>query len=156
MVDHRDTQFIDWYALLEVRPDASTGEIDAAYRRLARTLHPDSAHPRAVDVERLQLVVEAHDILSNPARRRAYNARRIVHQRIGASRELRHCPVCRGTRMIATPCRECGASGYQSSASPWLRATSRCRSCRGTGHRLTPCGACAATGYTTHADRTNR
>jgi len=31
----------DYYSILSVRPDASPEEIRAAYRRLAKRLHPD-------------------------------------------------------------------------------------------------------------------
>jgi DnaJ-class molecular chaperone len=152
MAAHRDRPLADWYAQLEVSTDASTAEIDAAYRRLARALHPDATQRQSVDVERLQLVLEAHDILSNPARRRTYDELRGLRRTMPAPRESRHCPVCRGARFIATPCSRCGATGYQSSTSPWLRTVRRCPGCQGTGRRATPCGACAATGRTTHPD----
>src|SRR5213078_1824376 len=100
MKDHPDEPPIDWYEQLGIAPDASEAEIDAAYRRLARALHPDSAHSHAVDVERLQNVLEAHNVLSNPARRRAYDERNSARP---ASSRL-PCPVCRGAGVIRTPC----------------------------------------------------
>ena len=153
MAHPHDNSGIDWYAQLDVRPDASGAEIDDAYRRLARALHPDSAHPRAVDVERLQLVLEAHDILSNPSRRRAYDEGRGFGPKAPPSRDLTACLVCRGTRLIRTPCPRCLASGYLSAASVWLRRAEPCHQCRGTGWSPTPCGACAATGYVTRPTR---
>lgn len=59
------------YERLGVAPDASPGEIRAAYRRLARTHHPDAgggAHGEMAAVN------EAWRVLSDPARRAAYDA----------------------------------------------------------------------------------
>jgi DnaJ-class molecular chaperone len=153
MGDHPDAGLVDWYAHLEVSPDASSAEIDDAYRRLVRALHPDSAGPHSVDVARLQAVIEAHDVLSNPARRRAYDQRGTGRREHSAPRALRQCPVCRGTGAIATPCSQCRTTGYQGSTSRWLQVARACRMCQGTGHRLTLCGACAATGYTARSSQ---
>jgi DnaJ-class molecular chaperone len=155
MADHREKPLIDWYAQLDVRPDASHAEIDAAYRRLARALHPDSAHPDAVDVERLQSVFEAHAILSDPARRRDYDERRRRPRIWSSPNEQPRCPVCRGARTIMTPCGACRATGYQSSTWPWLSTPRPCRACQATGRRPVPCGACAGTGHTTARNRRN-
>ncbi len=148
MTDRRDIPLTDWYSQLDVHPEASHAEIDAAYRRLARALHPDSAQPGSVDVDRLQRVLEAHAILSNPARRRDYDERRQPRTPSPASQQQR-CPVCRGTRTIVTPCVACHATGYRHVASEWLSTPRPCPVCRGTGRRRLRCGACAGTGYTT-------
>jgi DnaJ-class molecular chaperone len=148
MTDHRDISLTDWYSQLDVRPEASHAEIDAAYRRLVRAFHPDSAPPDSVDVERLQRVLEAHAILSNPARRRDYDERRLPHTSFPASEQQR-CPVCRGAQTIMTPCVACHATGYRRMASPWLATPRPCPVCRGTSRQHRRCGACAGTGYTT-------
>jgi|EndMetStandDraft_5_1072996.scaffolds.fasta_scaffold497502_1 DnaJ-class molecular chaperone len=148
MTDHRDNSLTDWYSQLDVRPEASHAEIDAAYRRLARALHPDSASPDSVDVERFQRVLEAHAILSNPARRRDYDERRQPRRPSPASEQQR-CPVCRGAQAIMTPCVACHATGYRRSASPWLSTPRPCPVCLGTRRQRLRCGACAGTGYTT-------
>jgi DnaJ-class molecular chaperone len=153
MTDHRDNPLTDWYSQLDVRPEASHAEIDAAYRRLARALHPDSAQPDSVDVERLQRVLEAHAILSNPARRRDYDERRQPRTPSPASKPQR-CPVCRGAQTITTPCGACHATGYQRSPSPWLSTPRPCPICHGTRRRRLRCGACAGTGHTTPRRRT--
>ncbi len=147
MTDHRDNSLTDWYSQLDVRPEASHAEIDAAYRRLARALHPDSAQPDSVDVERLQRVLEAHAILSNPGRRRDYDARRRRRTPSRAS-EQQHCPVCRGAQTIVTPCGACHAMGYRRSPSPWIAIPRPCPVCLGTRRQRLRCGACAGTGYT--------
>jgi DnaJ-class molecular chaperone len=153
MADHRDNPPIDWYAQLDVRTDASHAEIDAAYRRLARALHPDSAPPGSVDVERLQRVLEAHAILSSPARRRDYDKRRQPPTQSLRTGEARSCPVCRGARTIITPCGACRAQGYQHFAGPWLSTPHPCEVCNGSGRRRLRCGACAGSGETHTRDR---
>jgi curved DNA-binding protein CbpA len=61
------------YDVLEVRADASTRDITRAYRRLARAWHPD-AHPfDAGAPARFQAVSDAYELLSDPARRAAYD-----------------------------------------------------------------------------------
>jgi hypothetical protein len=60
----------DYYALLGVRPGATQAEIKSAYRGKAKTLHPDAC---GGDRELFQAVQEAYEVLSDPARRRAYD-----------------------------------------------------------------------------------
>ncbi len=65
----------DYYAVLGVSPTASQTEIRRAYREGARALHPDvNKAPDAA--ARFALLAEAHDTLSDPARRRAYDLSR--------------------------------------------------------------------------------
>jgi curved DNA-binding protein CbpA len=59
-----------YYTLLGVRPGATEPEIKAAYRRKAKALHPDAC---GGDRELFQAVQEAYEVLSDPARRRAYD-----------------------------------------------------------------------------------
>ena len=62
----------DMYEILGIRRDAPPAEIKAAYRKLARTLHPDvNADPR--DQERFKEITGAYEILSDPAKRRRYD-----------------------------------------------------------------------------------
>jgi molecular chaperone DnaJ len=62
----------DLYEILGVRRDASQGEIRAAYRRLARELHPDvNADP--ADQDRFKEITGAYEILSDPTKRRRYD-----------------------------------------------------------------------------------
>lgn len=64
----------DYYATLGVARDADAARLKAAYRQMAVQLHPDRrpGDPRAT--ERFQAVVEAWSVLSDPERRRRYDA----------------------------------------------------------------------------------
>ena len=63
----------DFYQILGVPRDASQEDIQRAYRRLARTYHPDvNKDPGAED--RFKDVSEAYDVLSDPQTRRRYDA----------------------------------------------------------------------------------
>lgn len=61
-----------YYALLQVDPAAEPEVIESAYRRLARKYHPDvNASPDAH--ARMRAINEAYRVLSDPARRAAYD-----------------------------------------------------------------------------------
>src|SRR4051812_24045598 len=63
----------DFYELLGVDRKASADEIQRAYRKLARTYHPDvNKDPGAED--RFKEISEAYDILSDPDLRNRYDA----------------------------------------------------------------------------------
>ena len=61
------------YALLGVSHTSTIAELKKAYRRLCLWCHPDKTpHPRAADA--FLLVCSAFELLSDPARRKAYDA----------------------------------------------------------------------------------
>jgi curved DNA-binding protein CbpA len=60
-----------YYARLGVHPSAPATEIAAAFRRKARTLHPDI--PVTGNATAFVAARQAHDILINPGRRAAYD-----------------------------------------------------------------------------------
>ena len=63
----------DFYEVLGVSRDASLDEIQRAYRKLARTYHPDVNKDPDAEV-RFQEIAEAYDVLSDPDTRRRYDA----------------------------------------------------------------------------------
>ena len=63
---------MDLYAILQVERHASARQIRSAYRRLARDYHPDrNSDTDAAD--RFKRVAEAYAVLSDTARRAAYD-----------------------------------------------------------------------------------
>lgn len=65
----------DVYRLLQVDPRAGTEEILEAWRRLARTFHPDhNGSGRAT--EEMQVVNAVRDLLTDPSSRAAYDRER--------------------------------------------------------------------------------
>ncbi len=64
----------DPYAVLSVAKTATPAEIKTAFRQLAKRYHPD-LHPGDKDVERrFKEANAAYDFLSNPTKRRRYDA----------------------------------------------------------------------------------
>ena len=66
----------DFYKELGVSSDASPEEIKRAYRKLARDLHPDKNPDNPAAGERFKVVSEAHNVLSDPAKRKEYDETR--------------------------------------------------------------------------------
>jgi molecular chaperone DnaJ len=66
----------DFYAVLGVPKDASAGDIKKAYRKLARTHHPDSNAGDAKAEERFKEISEAYSVLSDPGKRKEYDEER--------------------------------------------------------------------------------
>jgi curved DNA-binding protein len=63
----------DFYETLGVARDAKPEDIQRAYRKLARTYHPDINKDPAAE-ERFKEISEAYDVLSDPQTRRRYDA----------------------------------------------------------------------------------
>jgi molecular chaperone DnaJ len=63
----------DYYALLGVRPDASSEEIRRAYRRRARDLHPDANPHDPHAEEQFKTLSRAYEVLSDPEQRALYD-----------------------------------------------------------------------------------
>lgn len=59
------------YEVLQVARQATVGEIKAAFRRLAKVYHPDVTP--GMDGSRFRRICEAYKVLSNAAKRRAYD-----------------------------------------------------------------------------------
>jgi molecular chaperone DnaJ len=62
------------YKTLGVKKDASEDEIKKAYRKLARQYHPDRNPDDKTAEEKFKEVSAAHDVLSDPEKRKEYDA----------------------------------------------------------------------------------
>jgi molecular chaperone DnaJ len=63
----------DYYEVLGIKRDAKPEEIKKAYRRLARKYHPDVNPGDKASEERFKRTTEAHDVLSDPKKRKVYD-----------------------------------------------------------------------------------
>ncbi len=66
--------FIDYYSILGLDKNASADDIKKAYRRLARKYHPD-VNPNDPEAHaKFQQINEANEVLSDPEKRKKYDA----------------------------------------------------------------------------------
>lgn len=64
-------EFIDFYELLQISPNAEVETINRIYRMLAARYHPDN--PETGDMEMFLLLKRAHEVLSDPRLRAEYD-----------------------------------------------------------------------------------
>jgi DnaJ domain len=105
----------DYYAVLGVDKDASRGDIDRSYRRMASKHHPD----RGGSEERMKQLNEAYGVLKDASARRAYDA---VRAPSGVGREVSR-QGAKAQRPVSTPtARDVGVFGHVLSAGLCLAA----------------------------------
>jgi curved DNA-binding protein CbpA len=64
-------EFIDYYEILEISPNANSGTIERMFRYLAQRYHPDN--PDTGDRFRFDVIMEAHTTLKDPVKRAQYD-----------------------------------------------------------------------------------
>ena len=67
-----ETVFVDYYEMLRVSPGAETESIQRVHRALSARYHPDNLETG--DLERFLLVNEAYKVLSDPEKRKEFDA----------------------------------------------------------------------------------
>ena len=72
-----DSEFVDYYEILEISPNASSETIDRIFRYFAQRYHPDNQDTG--DVDRFSEVVRAHDTLRDPVKRAQYDIQHKNH-----------------------------------------------------------------------------
>ncbi|MBE0691113.1 MAG: J domain-containing protein, partial [Anaerolineae bacterium] len=90
----------DPFSILGVSQTATPDEIKLAYRRIARRLHPDTNRNPGAGAQ-FQYINNAYEILSDPARREAYDKARAVHAAEDADRPYFTLRVTPSRRRIA-------------------------------------------------------
>jgi len=65
------TPFVDLYETLQLSPNASAETVERVYRLLAKRYHPDNQETG--DAQKFSEVHTAYELLSDPARRAAYD-----------------------------------------------------------------------------------
>src|ERR687887_128356 len=75
----------DYYRLLDVAPNASSEEIQAAYRRLAKAYHPDLNAGSTVAAARMARLNVAKSVLLDPVVRADYDKLRRARTLRGAA-----------------------------------------------------------------------
>ena len=82
---------MSYYRILGVAEDASDSDITKAYRKLIKSLHPDTnpGDPAAEELfkERYSEVVSAYNVLGNASKRKAYDEARGQRQRSESERQ---------------------------------------------------------------------
>lgn len=65
------SEFIDYYEILEISPNANSATIERMFRYLAGRYHPDNRS--TADRDKFDLVLEAHATLKDPVKRVNYD-----------------------------------------------------------------------------------
>ncbi len=68
-----DNEFVDFYEILQLNPNADTETIERIFRHLAKKFHPDNNE--FADTARFREIVEAHRILMDPEMRAGYDVK---------------------------------------------------------------------------------
>jgi curved DNA-binding protein CbpA len=72
------TDFVDFYELLQISPNAQLQTIQRVFKMLAMRCHPDN--PETGDTNRFLKITQAYETLSDPRRRGEYDALYVKYQ----------------------------------------------------------------------------
>jgi len=103
----------DLYVLLGIQRHATGLEIARAYRRAARSSHPDLVPADPSAAERFKVLTDAYETLSDPARRAAYDR---SHPLADAAT---HAVETRGASVVTSGPAESGAGLFVRRAPLW-------------------------------------
>jgi len=92
----------DYYAVLQVKPNANLPEIKKSYRRLALQFHPDKNPGNPFAKEKFQELTEAYQVLGDARKREQYHYARWWKGTVG--RKQNHPPI--SPYAILLQCRE--------------------------------------------------
>jgi curved DNA-binding protein len=73
-----ETDFIDYYELLQISPNAELETVHRVFKMLATRYHPDN--PETGDVDRFVLLNQAYEALTDPKRRADYDTYYAEHK----------------------------------------------------------------------------
>lgn len=66
-------EFVDYYELLQLSPNADSETIERVFRHLAKKFHPDNSN--SADNGRFLQIIEAHKMLADPEARAGYDVK---------------------------------------------------------------------------------
>jgi curved DNA-binding protein CbpA len=69
------SNFVDYYEILEISPNANSGTIERMFRYLAQRYHPDNQETG--DRPHFDAVMEAYDTVKDPGKRAQYD---VIHK----------------------------------------------------------------------------
>jgi curved DNA-binding protein CbpA len=91
---------MDFYLILGIERAATPGDIKRAYKRLARKFHPDINPGDRLAEAQFRQIAEAYETLSDPDRRRRYDA--VGQVSGGPVSRRRPSAICSGTCCAGT------------------------------------------------------
>jgi len=76
------SDFIDYYEILEISANAKSGTIERVFRYFAQLYHPDNRETG--DRDRFDVVVQAHNALSDPIKRAQYDIEHRIRSNVSS------------------------------------------------------------------------